>query len=177
MEGVKPVAPVQPPLIGITFWTCNTCAHVNKVTNLSRTRQECAMCTNVQSMSDYLFEPTAKKPPANTTKRQSKILQHLFVSTNRDTKKKKTASKKRFVKDASIDADSNDDSVDDQLDTKKPPAKKKKTASRKPSMKEIASRKRSHKEIFDDNILKLKEFKVIHGHVKVIKSYNPSLYS
>ena len=68
---VKPVAPVQPPLIGITFWTCNICTHEdNEVTNLSRTRQKCAMCDNDRSMSDDHFEPTAKKPPANTTKRQ-----------------------------------------------------------------------------------------------------------
>ena len=86
------------------------------------------------------------------------------------------AQSKRPAKKASIDDDSNDDSDDDWLDTKKSPAKKKKTASRKPSMKEIASRKRSHKEIFDDNILKLKEFKVIHGHVKVIPSYDVALY-
>ena len=71
MEGVKPVAPVQPPLIGITFWTCNICTHEdNEVTNLSRTRQKCALCDNDRSMSDDHFEPTAKKPPANTTKRQ-----------------------------------------------------------------------------------------------------------
>ena len=77
-------------------------------------------------------------------------------------KKKKTLTKKRTVKDASID-------VDDQLDTKKPPAKKKKTASKKRSS-------HSTKEMFDDNILKLKKFKQIYGHLKVTSIYDIALY-
>ena len=59
--------------------------------------------------------------------------------------------------------------MDDRLDTKKPPAKKKKTESKKRPV-------RSLKEIFDDKILQLKDFKAIYGHVKVIPSYDVNLY-
>ena len=102
----------------------------------------------------------AKKPPANTTKRPSTIPHHFFVPANREdtkmppVKKKKTLSKKRTVKDASIDADSND-----WLDTKMPPAKKKKTSSKKRAVKDASIDADSN----DDNI------SFIENHI-VVKS-------
>ena len=152
--GVKPVAPVQLLLIGITTWVCQVCTYENEEKGLSRTRQKCAMC-----YSDRIM-PAA-------TKRQTTIPHDFFVPTNREdtkmspAKKNETLSKKRTMKDASID-------VDDQLDTKKPPAKKKR--------KYWGRCAPSNIKFFNDKILKLKEFKQFYGHLKVVPSYDEPLY-
>ena len=55
-EGVKPVAPVQPPLIAITSWTCQLCTYANEVKSWSRTRQKCEMCFKMPAATKRLVK-------------------------------------------------------------------------------------------------------------------------
>ena len=78
-DGVKPVAPIQPPLIGITTWECQHCTYKNEEKAWSRTRQQCKICY------------TARIMPAQT--------KHLVKNTSidDDSNDDSTASLKRSV--------------------------------------------------------------------------------